>query len=136
MREIDEVIIHCSATEEGVEISADTIRKWHTSEPRNWDDIGYHYVIGIDGGLEYGRPVHKIGAHCLTRNRTSIGVCYIGGLRNGEAVDTMTQDQEDTMRELCCSLKLVFGDLKFNGHNRYSTKTCPNFDVREKFKNF
>ena len=27
------------------------IRKWHTDPPRNWDDIGYHFVITRDRNL-------------------------------------------------------------------------------------
>jgi len=29
MREIDEIIIHCTATPEGREVSVDEIRRWH-----------------------------------------------------------------------------------------------------------
>ena len=44
MRSINEIIIHCSATREGQDISVDTIKKWHV-EGRGWSDIGYHFYI-------------------------------------------------------------------------------------------
>jgi len=43
MRHLNKVIIHCSATPEGRDVSLDTIRQWHIK--RGWSDIGYHYVI-------------------------------------------------------------------------------------------
>ena len=80
MRDIDKIIVHCSATREGQHIDVDTIRQWHTSEPRNWSDIGYHYVIYLDGSIVPGRPEERQGAHCKGNNKTSIGVCYVGGV--------------------------------------------------------
>ena len=61
-REITKIIIHCSATREGQNISTETIRTWHMRD-RGWSDIGYHYVIGLDGIIDYGRGVSRIGAH-------------------------------------------------------------------------
>ena len=43
MREIDKIIIHCSATQEGKQISAAKIDAWH--KKRWWRGIGYHYVV-------------------------------------------------------------------------------------------
>jgi hypothetical protein len=37
-REINKIIVHCSATREGQDISVDTIRDWHLK--RGWSDIG------------------------------------------------------------------------------------------------
>ena len=89
MREIKQIHIHCSATKTD-NISASTIRRWHLQ--RGWSDIGYHYVIGLDGKIEAGRPVSKIGAHAKGYNKTSIGICYIGGLsENKRAKDTRTE---------------------------------------------
>ena len=48
MRQINKIIVHCSATREGQDISVDTIRKWHV-EGRGWSDIGYHFYIDING---------------------------------------------------------------------------------------
>ena len=79
MRKIDKIIIHCSATKEGRDISTETIRSWHV-KGRGWRDIGYHLVIELDGSLKVGRPLHKIGAHTLGENEHSIGICYVGGV--------------------------------------------------------
>ena len=54
MRQITEIIIHCSATREGQDISVDTIKKWHI-DGRGWSDIGYHFYIDINGEIQKGR---------------------------------------------------------------------------------
>ena len=59
MRKIRKIIIHCSATQEGKDVSVETIRKWHLK--RGWRDIGYHFVIGLDGQVHEGRPIEETG---------------------------------------------------------------------------
>ncbi|MBP5691206.1 MAG: N-acetylmuramoyl-L-alanine amidase, partial [Bacteroidaceae bacterium] len=78
MRKITEIIIHCSATPQGVDYTVADIDRWHRQ--RGFNKIGYHYVIYRDGSIHQGRPVEEIGAHCIGHNAHSIGVCYIGGL--------------------------------------------------------
>lgn len=78
MREIKKIIIHCSDTESG---DAAAIKKFHMAPPpegRGWDDIGYHWVIDLDGKIEPGRPEPEEGAHCEGHNFDSIGICMIG----------------------------------------------------------
>ena len=131
----DRIILHCSATREGEDISTDTIRRWHTSPPRNWSDIGYHFVILNDGfgTVERGRPVWKNGAHTKGHNE-AIGVCYIGGVdQEGEAKDTMTEIQECAFFELVDKLRDVFGPMPIHGHREFARKACPSFDVVEKW---
>ena len=108
MREIEKLIFHCSATIEGQNISAATIKRWHVKD-RGWSDIGYHYVIGLDGKIEAGRPVNKQGAHCKGENKTSIGICYIGGLsKNKRAKDTRTEAQKNALIKLIKTLKNIY----------------------------
>jgi len=61
MRAVNKIVIHCSATPEGRNVSASTIDGWHRK--RGFNQIGYHYVIGLDGKIEAGRPVNVMGAH-------------------------------------------------------------------------
>jgi len=137
MRDLSRIILHCSATPEGREISIETIRSWHSDPPpqgRGWSDIGYHYVIHLNGMTEIGRPVDIQGAHVLGENEDSIGVCYIVGLDTSmNPKDTMTVQQEIAFVELVKSLRLTFGELPIHGHNEFSTKACPSFSVEEKF---
>jgi N-acetylmuramoyl-L-alanine amidase len=133
MRELKRIIFHCSATEDGKDYTVETIRRWHTSPPRNWRDIGYHYVIYRDGSIHQGRPIDQQGAHTRGENADSIGICYIGGVRDGKATDTMTMHQEISWLKLVHSLRTVFGPLTIHGHNEFANKACPSFIVKEKY---
>jgi len=115
------IIIHCSDSPQGRGDDASTIHKWHLE--RNWDGIGYHYVILEDGTVQNGRPDYWAGAHAKRYN-DYLGVCLIGK-------DTFTKEQF-TALEVLVSVKLNEYDLtidKVLGHYEVSEKTCPNFDV-------
>ena len=43
-REIQKIIVHCTATPEGRNVSVDEIRRWHVKD-NGWSDIGYHWII-------------------------------------------------------------------------------------------
>lgn len=129
MRPIEEIIVHCSATEAGRDIKAAEIRRWHI-EGNGWKDIGYHYVIDIDGTIEVGRPIDQAGAHTTNHNKTTIGICYVGGLWNGKPKDTRTLKQQAAMVQLIRSLKVCFPSIKkVSGHRDYANKACPCFDA-------
>lgn len=133
MRDINRIILHCSATVEGKDYSVDTIRAWH--KKRGWSDIGYHFVIQLDGTISQGRPIDKSGAHTKGNNKDSIGICYIGGLdAEKKSKDTMTAKQNKSFRMLVLGIKTLFGDhITIHGHNEFSSKACPSFIVKEKF---
>lgn len=135
VREINRVILHCSATREGDDINAATIRAWHMAPPRNWSDIGYHYVVKLDGTIESGRPITKPGAHARGHNKDSIGICYIGGVDvSGHPKNTMTVEQRSSIKRICRALCHVLNKpLTLHGHREYSTKACPSFEVSEVF---
>lgn len=134
MREINKIIVHCSATREGQDISAATIRDWHLG--RGWSDIGYHFIIGLDGRIEYGRPVEKPGAHTRGHNKRSIGVCYIGGVDEKlKAKDTRTEKQKDSLIVLLATLKRLHPEAVIHSHSDFSPKACPSFDATEEYKN-
>jgi len=128
MRQIKEIIIHCSATSEGSDFAAKDIDRWHKA--RGWNGIGYHFVIKLDGTIEYGRPVEKAGAHTKGHNKNSIGVCYIGGIdKDGKAKDTRTKEQVDSIRILAGALLRLHPEASIHGHNEFSSKSCPCFNV-------
>ena len=131
MRTINEIICHCSATPEGKAFTTADIRRWHTSPPNNWRDIGYHYVIELDGSVHQGRPVEQQGAHCAegghrsaqgdacqSKNRHSIGAVYVGGLaKDGKTPkDTRTPEQKQALAQLLKELHSQFPKAKLYGH--------------------
>ena len=129
MRQIDKIIIHCTATQEGRDYSVDDVRRGHLA--RGWSDIGYHYLIRLDGTIERGRPVSKIGAHCRGQNRNSIGICYVGGCdEDMKPKDTRTTEQREALNNLLLELKTVYPLATIHGHNEFSSKACPSFNVQ------
>lgn len=135
MREIDDIIIHCTATRKNKHYDVATIRKWHLAN--GWDDIGYHYVIYIDGSLHVGRPLDIDGAHAFGHNHGSIGICYVDGLnRQGRPANTLNKKQEQTLVTLITALRALFPSAGLHGHNDYSNKECPCFDVSSWWKKY
>lgn len=133
-RTINEIIVHCTATPEGREVSVDEIRKWH--KQRGFADIGYHYVIHIHGELENGRDVDLVGAHCTGHNTNSIGVCYVGGMdkANKKAKDTRTLQQKAVLMSLLIDLKKLYPNARIRGHRDFANKECPSFDATSEYR--
>ena len=133
MRKITLFIIHCSAVMPMQRSSADDIDQWHRR--KGWNGIGYHYVVRRNGSVEQGRPIEKVGAHCKNRNKHSIGICYEGGLdEDGKPADTRTEAQKTALRELLEQLKKDHPNALILGHNTFSNKACPCFDVVEEYR--
>ena len=139
-RNIDKIIIHCSATREGESVNALEIDKWH--KKKGWKGIGYHFLIDIDGKIEVGRNIRESGAHTKGENSNSIGVCYVGGVEkerdsNGDwvAKDTRTNEQKESILLLLQTLKKMFKDATIHGHNEFANKSCPCFDAKSEYNN-
>ena len=110
MREIEKLIFHCSATIEGQNISAATIKRWH---------------------------VKKQGSHAKGYNKTSIGICYIGVLsKNKRAKDTRTEAQKNALIKLIKTLKNIYPSATLHGHNEFSKKSCPCFKVSSEYAEY
>ena len=134
MRNITEIIIHCSDTPEGRNDKAADIDRWH--KQRGFDRIGYHYVIDLDGTIEPGRDLDCIGAHCKGHNVNSIGICYIGGVdANLKPKDTRTPEQKSSLLLLLKFLRAKYPDAKIYGHRDFSDKQCPCFDAKKEYEN-
>lgn len=132
MRKINKIIMHCSATKEGVHFDINNIREWHLK--KGFKDVGYHYVILLDGTIQKGREDDKIGAHCTGQNNDSIGISFIGGLdKDGKPKDTRTIQQKAAMYRLICDLRDKYGNIPVYPHYYFSNKACPCFDAYKEY---
>ncbi len=148
-RAINTIIIHCSATPNGREVSAEEIDHWHrdrgfrrqTSEigfnEPTLKHIGYHYTVHPEGYVRVGRGEREVGAHVRGHNRRSIGICVIG-------TDQFNQEQWEMLSGLVRGLLQRYPNAKVVGHRDLSPdkdgdgtvephewlKTCPGFDVQ------
>lgn len=135
-RVINEIIVHCTASREGQPMTVDAIRRMHIKE-RGWSDIGYHYVVYLDGSIHEGRNVNISGAHCKYHNQHSIGVVYVGGvMKDGKTPkDTRTPAQKAALLKLLKQLKQLYPKATIHGHCEYANKACPCFDAKSEYKN-
>lgn len=134
-RIIKEIIVHCTATPEGKDYTVDSIRQWHLQ--RRFSDIGYHYVIHLDGSISKGRDESIIGAHCTGHNTYSIGVCYVGGCKSDGKTpkDTRTSAQKQALLDLLKKLKNKYKGVSIHSHRDYANKACPSFDATKEYAN-
>jgi N-acetylmuramoyl-L-alanine amidase len=152
-RAINLIVIHCSASPNGRELTPEEIDRWHAArgfrrqpemiqghEPRLLH-IGYHYVIQAHGYTRCGRREAEVGAHCAGVNHRSIGICVVG-------TDRFSRAQWKTLEELVVGLKYApsarYPHARVVGHRDMSPdqnrngivepfewlKTCPGFDVK------
>ena len=134
MRDIDEIIIHCSDSDYR---NTSLIDSWHRE--KGWDKIGYHFVIlngyvikdvyeqHADGFLETGRSLQEVGAHSYGQNQGSIGICLIG--RSGDFSDLQMQ----ALIDLLGSLKREFQGITIAFHSDYhdSKPFCPGIKAQD-----
>ena len=134
MRPINRIIVHCTASPEGREMTVKQIDDIHRNENHWANGIGYHWVIYLDGSIHQGRPESMPGAHCVGYNKHSIGVCYVGGTEKDnpeKAKDTRTPEQKEAFVKLLAELHERYPQATLHGHREFANKDCPSFDVHE-----
>lgn len=134
-RKITDLVVHCAATPAGKPFFAADIRRWHKAQ--GWSDIGYHFVVDLDGVIEVGRAIGTAGAHVAGHNSTTIGICYVGGVAaDGKTpADTRTPAQKAALLELLKTLKARFPRAGIRGHRDFPgvAKACPSFDAKREY---
>lgn len=133
--EVKRIILHCSDSNWG---NSAIINDWH--KQKGWKGIGYHFVIcngflkpdstiydhKLDGLLQPGRSIDKIGAHCAGHNADSIGICLIGRrlFSGAQLLETL----QDLLVELMCQFDLEPKDI-YGHYELDPNKTCPNINM-------
>lgn len=142
MREINLIVIHCSATRADRCFTEHDVIAAHRC--RGFKECGYHFYIRKNGDIKTMRPIERIGAHVRGFNAASIGICYEGGLdEHGRPADTRTEWQRHSLRVLVRILMIDYPGCRLCGHRDLSPdlnrngeiepeewiKACPCFDV-------
>lgn len=137
------LVIHCTATPEGMKVTPEDIRSWHLSPPpkgRGWSQVGYSDMILLDGSFVNLVPYNeddRIDKWEITNgvagiNSRSRHIVYVGGTdKNLKPLDTRGQEQKKTMANYVLKTVKKYPDIKVAGHNQFSSKACPSFDVPE-----
>lgn len=132
MRKINKIIVHCSDSDDSLDIGFHEINEWHRA--KGWlspsgVSCGYHLIVRRRAVIEKGRPLDEVGAHCEGDNSDSIGICVVGR-------KYFDQMQLNTLFHTINDLRVMFNipiDKVF-GHYEMSSgikqgKTCPNMDM-------
>ena len=143
MAKIKFLILHCTATPEGREVTKEEIIHWHTSPVskggRGWTKAGYSDLIQLNGSLVNITPYDNdddIEAWELTNgavgtNQFSRHIVYSGGLtKDGKkAKDTRTKEQLLAMTNYVKQVVAAYPNILIAGHNQFAAKACPSFDT-------
>ena len=144
MARLKYLVLHCTATAEGREVSSDEIRAWHTNPVskggRGWKQVGYTDLIHLDGRVERlvsNNEDSNVDSWEITNgaagyNSVSRHVVYAGGVAaNGKtAKDTRTQAQKQAMEAYVKDFHKRFPKVRIIGHGEVAAKACPSFDVQ------
>ena len=142
MGQLKYLVIHCTATPEGREVTAADIRRWHTAPKptgRGWKQVGYTDLFHLDGSVE--RLVQnneddnvdnwEITNGAAGYNSISRHIVYAGGMSadNQRPQDTRTAAQKEALKRYVLDFHRKHPTVKIVGHNQLAAKACPSFDV-------
>lgn len=142
MAQLKYLVIHCTATPEGREVSAADIRRWHLSPPpvgRGWTRVGYTDMIHLDGRIERladNNEDDKVDPWEVTNgakgyNAISRHIVYVGGVaKDGKTPkDTRTSAQHKALADYVKAFTRRHPQVRIIGHRDIAPKACPSFDV-------
>ena len=146
MRQVDLIVVHCSATREDRCFTEFDLETAHRR--RGFNGAGYHFYVRKNGAIKATRPLERIGAHAKGHNAHSVGICYEGGLdSDGRPKDTRTEWQRHSMQVLVLTLLRNYPGARVCGHRDLSPdlngngeiepeewiKQCPCFDAVKEY---
>lgn len=136
------LVIHCTATPEGREVTAAEIRRWHTAPPpagRGWKHVGYTDLFHLDGTIERLAPNNEddrvdnweITNGAAGYNSVSRHIVYVGGCDSHmRPKDTRTPAQCEALKRYVLEFHSRFPQIRIVGHHDLNhAKQCPSFDV-------
>lgn len=137
------LVLHCTATPKGLEVTAKDIRQWHTDPVskggRGWRQVGYTDMIHLNGKVERlvdNNEDNNVDPWEITNgakgyNSVSRHVVYVGGGTSPEGEDTRTEAQRKALAEYVLNFHKEHPSVRIIGHNEIAGKACPSFDVPE-----
>lgn len=142
MKKLTYLIIHCTATPQGMAITSKKLREWHTSPPpigRGWKQVGYSDMIHLNGLVENMVPYNcdgivqprEVTNGVVGINDIARHVVYVGGMDEDNKIvkDTRTREQSLALRNYIFNVISHYPNILIAGHNQFANKACPSFDV-------
>lgn len=125
-RKVTKIIYHCTATPQSATV---TSIQNYWKKNLGWKSPGYHILIKADGSWtqlqNFNLPTNGVAGH----NSASIHISYIGGVEGPRAVDNRTHEQRQVMEMAYRMIKDKLPQATHHGHNEFSNKACPSFNV-------
>lgn len=117
------IILHHAAAN----ASPENIHEYHKS--LGWTGIGYNLYVRKTGQIYEGRPLDKVGAHCVGYNDKSVGICFEGNFEQ----EYMTQTQIDAGRKALAYVRALYPNAKVVQHKDLAQTACAgkNFPFEE-----
>ena len=142
------LVIHCTATPEGRDVSSAEIQYWHTAPVskggRGWKQVGYTDMVHLDGRVERlvkNNEDAQVDPWEVTNgaagyNSVSRHVVYVGGCdKSMKPKDTRTVAQREALKRYVVDFHRRFPQIRIVGHRELNSgKACPSFDVRKWLK--
>jgi len=144
MAKLEYLILHCTDTPEGREVSKKDIINWHTlpkPKGRGWHRLGYSDLIHIDGEIENLTAYNEddivsndemtwgaAGVNAKSRHLAIVG----GRTKNNKHIEInfLTAPQVQSLIGACKMFIQNHPSCRIAAHYHFSKyKTCPNFDV-------
>ncbi len=135
---VKKVIIHHTATTKNLDNPAQAIRDiyHYHAVTRGWGDIGYNYLVDLEGNIYEGRYGGEgvIGAHSGPGNHGSIGVAILGNYQETPVPEeVLTKLSQFIYKKSKIhgidtdAMSLFRGDLMYNifGHKDIMSTACP-----------
>lgn len=115
------IVHHSSFYEADVRATLLEVQRLHR-EDRHWADIGYHFLIDIDGTIYEGRDLGARGVHTMGHNTGSAGLCLLGDYRFALPPQAQLEATEALGRWLVAELAVTH----LAGHSQFNPSTlCP-----------
>jgi len=131
------ITIHHTAEEVGANDFTSMLRdtqNYHM-DSNGWCDIGYHFIITVDGRIWQARPLDRIGAHVGNQNRGNIGISLAGcfdddpycvGKLPREPTPAMQAATERLVHVLAKEYGIAIDEGNVKGHRDHNPSTvCP-----------
>jgi hypothetical protein len=130
-REVNEIFVHHTATEDTPNEETSEIEKFHEEE-RGWKDLGYHCVVeSVNNSYRLfdGRPENEIGAHAQGRNTHSLGIAFVGNYEQNKPNNAMLKKGSRRIARWVEEYGVQFESIK--PHKAVKATKCPGqyFDI-------
>ncbi|MFB4307000.1 N-acetylmuramoyl-L-alanine amidase [Actinomadura sp. GTD37] len=113
-----EVVVHYS--EGPTTQTVRSIQDFHMGPDRRWSDVGYNFLVDVQGRIYEGRGWLTVGAHAPDHNSSGIGICMIG--RDGDATPAAERSIRAIYDEACRRAGRSLAKL---GHRDVYETSCP-----------